>query len=407
MPNSIKLSKSSLWAAWKDVRKMLRKASRRDITDYFEFDVAPDLWIRKTLKDIKSGKYEPAAPYRFTLAKSMGFSRRMTMPRIRDLVVYRAVTNEILRRAGRNSGKHVYFARNTSSPFQTKTAMTEYGKVSGRAFIEWMKFNQYRKQLFFEKKYPFIVLTDIANYFDTILFDHIIDSVIRLPIDSNMLGLLRFLLERLVIRGAFNESPRIGLPVDEFDCSRALGHIVLFPHDRRMVNLAGEDGYSRWMDDQAFGARTRAEGLQILKRCGQSLAVLNLTPNTSKSKILTYRQAQRHFHFDINASLDQIGDLPRTNSSEHKAARSALIILWRYSRQHQGKGEWGKVLKRFYLASGRLGIKFLRYRALRDILSETGLATRISDYMRTVLSPQNTLTSYFVFGRHPSRSILT
>ena len=384
----MKLTKSSLWAAWKDVRKLLRRASRRDITDYFEFDVAPDWWIKKTLDDIKSGKYEPSAPYRYSLAKNMGFSRRMTIPRIRDLVVYRAVTNEILRNMGRSPGKHIYFARSTSPQSQTGTALTEYGTMSGKAFIEWMKFNQYRKRLFFENQYQFIVLTDIANYFDTIRFDHVIDSIIRLRIDGGVLGLLRFLLERLSIREAFNESPRIGLPVDEFDCSRTLGHLVLFSHDRRMIDLVGAGGYSRWMDDQAFGARTKAEGLRILRSCGQSLARLNLTPNTSKSKILTFEQAQRHFHFDINARLDLITELPKTNGLELRCARRAFIVLWRNSRKHQGKGEWGKVLKRFYLVAGRLGVKFLRYRALRDVLKEASLATRVSDYMRTMLSPK-------------------
>ena len=399
----MKLTKSSLWTAWKDVRKLLRKASRRDITDYFEFDVSPDWWIRRTLDDIKSGKYEPYAPYRYSLAKNMGFSRRMTIPRIRDLVVYRAVTNEILRKIARSPGKHIYFARSTSPRSQAKTVLTEYGTMSGKAFIEWMKFNQYRKQLFFENEYQFIVLTDIANYFDTIRFDHVVDSVVRLHVDGSVLGLLRFLLERLSIREAFNESPRIGLPVDEFDCSRTLGHLVLFSHDRRMIDLVGADGYSRWMDDQAFGAKTKTEGLRILRSCGQSLARLNLTPNTSKSKILTFDQAQRHFHFDINACLDLVTELPNTSDLEQSFARKALIDLWRNSRKHQGKGEWGKVLKRFYLSAGRLGVRALRYRALRDVLQEASLASRVSDYMRTILSPKDYVDFVFQVWKAPEQ----
>lgn len=215
------LTKSALWQAWKNIRKLLRRASRRDVTDFFEFDVDPDRWIQQTIKDIQDGRYEPERPYRFSLAKSMGFSRRMTMPQIRDLVVYRAITDRVLLRIRRSPGQHVHFGRNTTpkDPIGTQSIF-DYGNLSGRAFDEWMKFNQYRKHLLLDKVFPFIVLTDITNYFDTILFDRIINAAMVSGVNSRMLGLLRFLLERLAIRDSYNESPRIGLPVDEFDCSR-------------------------------------------------------------------------------------------------------------------------------------------------------------------------------------------
>lgn len=129
--------------------------------------------------------------------------------------------------------------------------------------------------------------------------------------DRNLVGLLFFLLERLSIRDAFNESPRIGLPVDEFDCSRTLAHMVLFPHDDRMVACVTEGAYVRWMDDQNFGASSYAAGLNILKQCGDSLARLHLTPNTAKSQIMTLAEASRHFHFDVNAALDAVEQMPR------------------------------------------------------------------------------------------------
>lgn len=377
------ITKTALWDAWKNVRKLLRSASRRDVTDYFEFDVEPDQWIQEVLKDIRSGRYEPEAPYRFSLAKSMGFSRRMTMPRIRDLVLYRAITDSVLHKLGRQPGKHVHFARNTIAKRHRETQDSyDYVPLSGSAFEEWMKFNQYRKHLLIDNIYPYVVLTDVTNYFDTILFDRIIDAATRARISGRTLGLLRFLLERLAIRESYNESPRIGLPVDEFDCSRTLGHVVLFDHDRRMVSLVGEDAYSRWMDDQAFGARSRAEGLRILKACGGSLSRLHLTPNASKSKILTLTEARLHFHFDANETLDQIGAyLDDKNGGDLRVGRILFAQFWRDARRQPEGGEWGKVLKRAYLLAGRVGATFLRPRAVRDILKFPSLAARIGDYV--------------------------
>ena len=193
------LTKTSLWQAWKDVRKLLRKSSRRDVTDYFEFDVDPDLWIKGLASDIRRGTYEPATPYRFSLAKSMGFSRRMTMPQIRDLVVYRAVINQILKHAGRSPGTHIHFARRAISKHKYSVEAVGYGHLFGNSFEEWLKFNQYRRYLLLGNVYPYIVLTDITNYFDSILFDRVVDVAMKSKMNSATLGLLRFLLERLAI----------------------------------------------------------------------------------------------------------------------------------------------------------------------------------------------------------------
>jgi hypothetical protein len=71
------------------------------------------------------------------------------------------------------------------------------------------------------------------------------------------------LLERLAIRADYSDSPGIGLPVDEFECSRTIANLVLFSHDRRIVGILGKDAYVRWMDDQLIGVKSRADGLRL------------------------------------------------------------------------------------------------------------------------------------------------
>ena len=378
MPKIRGINKNSLWKAWKDVRKQLSRTSRRDITDYVEFDIDPDWWINRLLKEVNIGNYEPVAPYRFTLAKKMGFSRQMTLPHIPDLVLYRAVTDCLYKKAKRLEKGHVYFARNTLSKKQkvvhdtnADTDGSEYTFSSGSAFAKWREFSQYRKRLLLDKIHPYIVITDISNYFDSILYDRVIDAIHKTNVDRNIVGLLFFILERLSIREAFNESPRIGLPVDEFDCSRTLAHMVLFPHDRRMAELVGEDAYIRWMDDQSFGASDFAHGLKILMKCSQSLARLHLTPNAAKSRILSLKEASRHFHFDINTELDRVEKLPKDNLSDRKVIKKEIRVIWRQYRKFEKYGrEWGKILQRFYLFAGIGGARFLRTRAKKDLLTQ-------------------------------------
>ncbi len=81
------------------------------MADFVEYDIDPDWWIERLLKEVATGKYEPALPSRFTVAKKMGFSRRMTQPSIPDLVIYRAVVDQLYRKAKRYEHKHAYFAQ--------------------------------------------------------------------------------------------------------------------------------------------------------------------------------------------------------------------------------------------------------------------------------------------------------
>jgi len=81
------------------------------VIDYLDYDVDPDKWILRMLAQISEGRYEPSTPYLFTLGKSNGFSRTMTMPVISDLVLYRTIVDKIYLRALRKEHKHVYFKR--------------------------------------------------------------------------------------------------------------------------------------------------------------------------------------------------------------------------------------------------------------------------------------------------------
>ena len=389
-PYIAELNKDSLWNAWKEIRKLLTRSSRRDVTDYLEFDLAPAAWMDRLLSDVNSGRYEPRPPFRFTLAKNLGFSRTMTFPQVPDLVLYRALTDLIFKKLKPFEEGNVYFARNTLSKRRRDVPSVSddpaYLYLSGSAYLKWKEFHQYRKRLILKSLYPYFVLTDITNYFDSVLYARTIDALQEVGFGRNFLGLLLFLLERLSPRDPYSESPRIGLPVDEFDCSRTLAHVVLFTHDRRMIDAVGEAAYVRWMDDQLMGVKSRAAGVKALAHCGASLSRLHLTPNTAKSRILSLRAVAKHFHLELNHELDQIEQLLEDESEDDETAAAALETLWA-GRQGEQHGEWKKILLRFYRLSGICRCDFLLDQAEDDLLREPTLATRIADYVRVVGTP--------------------
>jgi hypothetical protein len=105
MPGAIPhVSRTSIWKTWKTVRKELKNSSIRDVVDFLDYDVNPDVWINRLVNSIKQGTYEPDLPRRFTLGKSKGFSRNMTLPAVPDLVLYRALVDCIFQRAKRPFG---------------------------------------------------------------------------------------------------------------------------------------------------------------------------------------------------------------------------------------------------------------------------------------------------------------
>ena len=202
---------------------------------------------------------------RFTLGKSKGFSRTMTLPSVPDLVLYRAIVDHIYESSSGRRHRNVYFLRDELSKAQRlafsegKKSMEEatdvesvdgeYRFTGKKSFFNWLRFDQYRKHLIYEQTHEFIVVTDVSNFFDTILHSHVGEAVRTLNAPPRMIGLLYFLLEHLSIRQDYSSSHGISLPTDEFDCSRTLAHMVLFPHDDSIVRIVGEARYVRWMDD--------------------------------------------------------------------------------------------------------------------------------------------------------------
>jgi hypothetical protein len=387
------ISKTSLWSTWKIIRGELRNASIRDVIDFVDYDVDPDKWIRRLLDQISSGRYEPATPFRFTIGKSNGFSRTMTQPAIPDLVLYRTIVDAIYRKALKREHKHVYFKRERLQQAQNVAQQhavqqmswaAQYRMTSQRSFNNWLRYAQYRKYLLLQAVHPYLVVTDITNFFDSVLHSHVEEALRGLPVVSPMIGLLFFLLERLSIREDYASSHGISLPVDEFDCSRTLAHLTLFSHDDTMVRLVGEDNYVRWMDDQNLGVPSKASGLRVLSEVGKALARLHLSPNTKKSRILTLSDARRHFHLDLDDMLDRAeaaAKVAKTRSQRLNLSRQ-LRQIWSRAQPHEGVGEFDKVLRRLYRLAGIARLRFLRRRAFRDVLANPELADRVCDYMR-------------------------
>jgi hypothetical protein len=145
---------------------MVRESSLRDVVDYLEYDIEPDVWIRRILRRIQAGSYEPDSPIRFPVAKANGFTRTMTLPSIPDLCLYRALVDNFYHRLRRYEVKHAYFERAVLDTVQKKAAAEArvemqaepgYPPTARQQYLAWLKFDEYRRQLILNREHQYIV----------------------------------------------------------------------------------------------------------------------------------------------------------------------------------------------------------------------------------------------------------
>lgn len=364
------------------LRKEVRTVLARDVVDWLDWFVTLDETLPLIMLEILEGTYVPSPPSRFELAKSNGSFRVMTALNMKDAIVYRIICDEVLERAMPHKVPGAFFSRRHSQTPVGKT-LTIRDDPYLKFFAIWLRYHQYRIHTMLNEPYEILVVMDITNYFDSIQHSLLIEYLASYGIPRKALGLLGRLLEHLKPLSGHSASPSVGLPTDEFDCSRELAHVFLFEHDSRMVEMVGEDNFARWMDDQNVGAQTLTEARRIIYRFTQSLRDQRLTLNAGKTKFLTPKEVNIHFQLESNRKLDHWDRHFKNVTKQNKStAQAALIELWEdiSTGPSIDKGYWSKVLKRVYALAVKADIDLLESRALSDLIHFPELDERIFSY---------------------------
>jgi hypothetical protein len=246
-----------LQATWKTLRKEISRVPVRDCIDYMETDVRSYHWLRGIQRRLLDGTYHPLQPGRREDAKSNGSFRVITVPHIDDVLVFRHLADDVYRRAKPLEPLGSFFSRRFSfEPIGKK--IDRLSDTDYLAFFHvWLRYSNYRKHLGLSGLFKFIVVADISNYFESIQHVLLLEYLAPYGVPREALGVLGKLLDVLRPASGHSPTPPVGLPVDFYDCSRALAHIFLFEHDRHIANDAGKNAYVRWMDDQNVGVKSK------------------------------------------------------------------------------------------------------------------------------------------------------
>ena len=222
---------TSLRRTWRSLRRELRRVASRDVIDWTDWAVAIDASLASICEEILRATYTPSRATRIEDGKTKGLFRVFTSLNVKDALIYRHICDFALELALPRKVAGAFFSR--------RHTITPIGRTfepspdpSDRFYAIWLRYNEYRSRTLLNEPYEILVVTDISNYFDSIQHDLLFEYLAPLGLPRKAVGLLGRLLEIFRPESGHSPSPRVGIPVDELDCSKELAHVFLFEHDR-------------------------------------------------------------------------------------------------------------------------------------------------------------------------------
>lgn len=343
-----------LKAAWKDVvRISARRSHIRDIVEHFDLHLDQNRQFAELINRIFDGRYNPAPPARILVEKSKGLCRQLVMPAIDDMVVLQVLSASLYAELkGKAPTKKAFFEPEEHS-FSATGEKLDYG-----SFAAWKKFQS--TLLKFAKEREYVVVTDIANYYDTISYVHLRNVLSALSGEAEcVLDMLIFILSGLLWQPDYMPRVEIGLPQIDIDAPRYLAHCFLFELDRHLG--AKDIDFVRFMDDIDIGVDTIQDAKKILKEIDLLLQTRQVRLNSGKTRILSKVEAEQHFCIAQNAQLDDLTNTlkEKVEAKEAIAAEQAqLREMWKAGIEagdfDKGNGE--KILKRLLGLCGKYDV---------------------------------------------------
>lgn len=338
---------SRLKSTWKSkVREDMRRQAIPDPSENLDFHTRLDAICTTIEAEVLSASYIPDTPTRFLAEKSKGLCRQLVIPSVKDALILQTLSDalwaEIKLKAP--TKKSFYSPGDHQFSKMIKGHTSEYGPINA-----WLAFQE---TIFgFAKSKKYIVVTDIANYYDSISYDHLRNILADLsPAREHALDLLIYTLSWMLWQPDYMPRVPVGLPQSNLDAPRLLAHSFLFEIDEFLSNIKGVD-FARYMDDMDVGVDSVAEARSVLRDLDLSLQTRQIRLNSGKTKILTESEATAHFKIRENLLLDKLSERidkkrAKGQPTDKERRKVALAIRAGLRRGTFSFGNGEKVFKR-------------------------------------------------------------
>ncbi|WP_223294411.1 RNA-directed DNA polymerase [Geitlerinema sp. PCC 7407] len=363
----------------KIVKQGMRNQNLLCLHDYFDYQrnyAALNLVIRD---QILRHEYRPKPPHVIRLEKKYGVCRHIQIPAPSDAVVLQTLVERLSSHIKNNQPSPKAFYSRSHSNLKTEEDIDD-----SFSYQWWELWPEFQKKIYeFSTSFNYVVVTDVANYFDTISFDrlrNVLASYARF--DECLLDFLFFMLDFFMWKPDYLPLSGIGLPQINFDAPRLLAHAFLFEIDKY---LDGEtDGnFVRWMDDIDFGVQDIESAKKVLRGLDELLLTRGLRLNLGKTKILSSEDAKKYFLPNENRYLTIMSK--RINEHLEKELNiedEKRKVRGRFKKflDLSNAGRWEKVYKRYFTISCKTKDEFLEEYVPDLLESSPGLRENILRY---------------------------
>ena len=142
-----------------------------------------------------------------------------------------------------------------------------------------------------------MIVSDIANYYDSVSYDHLRNILADLSLArEHALDLLIYTLSCMLWQPDYMPRVPVGLPQSNLDAPRLLAHCFLFEIDELLSNMKNVD-FARYMDDIDVGVDSIPEARVVIRDLDLSLQTRQIRLNSGKTKDFTEKEAREHFRF--------------------------------------------------------------------------------------------------------------
>jgi hypothetical protein len=387
-----------------------------DPIDHLDFHQSLSIECQRLEALIASGAYIPGETRRLLQEKSKGLCRQIVIPSVRDAIVLQCLSDGMYRDIKNKEPTKKSFFEPSDHHFSNPGKLlykSEYG-----SYRAWLNF---QAEIFrFSKERDYVVVTDIANYYDCISYVHLrnVISDIAPSVREPVLDMLIYVLSGLLWQPDYTPRIEVGLPQMNLDAPRILAHCFLYELDSYLAQSYGGD-VVRFMDDIDIGVDSLADARDLLRCIDLVLHTRHVRLNSGKTHIFKRDEALDYFRVRENAILDAAEklinkkvELGITVQRERVVLARFLDSQWRAKRFDTGSGE--KILKRMLGIASKIGADVddqllydvlfrrpgSRASALATISSRPLTPSRALLLWTTLSDPQFVDNASFVYAAH-------
>jgi hypothetical protein len=384
----------NLRAIWKKkVREHLRKQLIPDPVEFLDFHVNLKQRTFELESLICTGEYQPRPIIRVRSEKSKGLCRQLVLPSPEDALILQALSDALWKVIEPKAPSTNAFYAAEDQAFSKKNPIDDDDEWGYGPIQSWLDFQ--KTILGFSQIRRYVVVTDIANYYDSVLHTYLRAILSDYAHErEHSLDLLLFVLDSMLWRPDYMPNYGIGLPQMSLDAPRLLAHTHLFEVDAIFSKDKDVD-FARYMDDMDFGVDNIAKAKTVLRDLDLALQTRNLRLNSGKTKILTREKAYVHFRIADNSHLNEVEKKIVLLSAERRPLFGKTLSRLLDKKLHSGyfdDGNGDKIIKRCLRIIFSLGAETQETTFRYILYNKPGLRDTLLKYWCRCSDPRNRLS---------------